>query len=276
MPTIADLEVTDTRDAATAPGAAAPGVTRARRRTDGSLAGRLNVEWARLRHDDTAAAAVASWARVHPALAGCASPGDVEHRVVSAPERADDVLLALVRLAHDGDDLAGRTVLQLMLGKALRIAGTRAGQDPRPDLEHAAISALWTTIATYPVERRPGRVAANIAMETLRLVSAELAHRRCETPASPDDVDLTAAPARPRADVELMNLLVWAVERGTVTAADATLVLDIYSPAPGESGGTAAAERHGLSWPAARQRASRAARRIADAVHADGSWPWDR
>jgi hypothetical protein len=63
-------------------------------------------------------------------------------------------------------------VLQAMLGKAVRVAGTMPRRDAiRGDREEApawAIAALWQAIATYPVARRPARVAANLALDTSR------------------------------------------------------------------------------------------------------------
>lgn len=252
--------------------------TGARRHTGSGVAGRLNEEWDRLCSDDTASAgaAVSRWAAAHDALAGCRSLRDVEHTVTADRRGADGVLLALLRLAHDGDRLAGRTVLQLMLGKAIRIAATHAARDSRENLEHTAVAALWTTIATYPTDRRPTKVAANIAMDTLGAVSRELAHRHRETPTEPGTLAAVLGEAAgdeaggdSEADVELTELLVWAVDAGAVNAADAALLLDIYAPAPGLDGGRAAAERANISWAAARQRASRAVRRIALAVRAD-------
>ncbi|MBB5786196.1 hypothetical protein [Jiangella mangrovi] len=256
-------------------------ITGARRQTGTGVAGRLNDEWDRLCADGSgSAAAVARWAAGHPALAGCRDLSDVEAAVTAgAASRAgagraaaDAVLLALLRLAHDGDALAGRTVLQLMLGKAIRIAGGHTGRDSRESLEQAAVAALWTVIATYPTERRPTKVAANIAMDTLGAVSRELAHRRAETPTEPDTL-AAALGCDPGdadgGDVGLAELLAWAADAGAITAAEAGLLLDIYAPAPGVAGGAAAAERAGISWAAARQRASRAVRRIALAVRAD-------
>ncbi|TDC53111.1 hypothetical protein E1212_06740 [Jiangella ureilytica] len=270
-------------------------ITGARRQSGTGVAGRLNDEWDRLCADGRSAA-VARWAAAHPALAGCRELGDIEATVTAAGSvattaagsatataaaatigrpGADAVLLALLRLAHDGDALAGRTVLQLMLGKAIRIAGGHAGRDSRDSLEHAAVAALWTVIATYPTERRPTKVAANIAMDTLGVVSRELAHRRAETPTEPDTLAALlgcapgTGPGGGASDGDLAELLAWAVDAGVVTAADAGLLLDIYAPAPGLAGGSAAADRAGISWPAARQRASRAVRRIALAVRAD-------
>lgn len=271
-------------------------ITGARRQTGTGVAGRLNDEWDRLRADGRPDV-VARWAAAEPALADCHDLADVEAAVTAAAapavqaaqgrrpaQGADAVLIALLRLAHGGDPLAGRTVLQLMLGKAIRIAAGHAGRDSRECLEHAAVAALWTVIATYPTDRRPTKVAANLAMDTLGAVSRELAHRRTETPAEPDVLAsvLGTGPAGARtatatatddatvaADVGLAELLVWAVGTGTISAADASLLAGIYAPPPGLDGGAAAAERAGISWPAARQRASRAVRRIALAVRAD-------
>ncbi|TDD68719.1 hypothetical protein E1262_14745 [Jiangella aurantiaca] len=187
------------------------------------------------------------------------------------------MLLALLRLGRSGDALALRSVFQLMLGKAVRIAATHAGRDSRASLEQAAVTALWAVVAGYPVERRPVKVAANIAMDTLRLTVTELAHQRHEIPSSPEQLHPAVGAGEPSdpadasdpPDLELFELLAWAVGNGTVSREDATLLADIYAPAPGYEGGRAAAERRGISWAAARQRASRATRRIAEAVRAD-------
>ncbi|SDS69193.1 hypothetical protein [Jiangella sp. DSM 45060] len=240
------------------------------RRSDDSLIGQLNAEWLRLCADPASDAAVARWR-----LVGLRSLGDLEAAV---RRDADGVLMPLLRLGRRGDQLALRSVFQLMLGKAVRIAATHAGRDTRANLEQAAVTALWTVVAGYPVERRPVKVAANIAMDTLRLTVNELAHQRHETPSSPEYLHPAegggAASDRARAggpaDLELLDLLAWAVGNGTVSREDATLLVDIYAPAPGQAGGSAAADRHGISWAAARQRASRATRRIAEAVRADG------
>lgn len=237
-----------------------PAATGPARRSDDSLVGQLNAEWARLCADPSAARAVARWR-----LPSVAAPADLE---LAVRRDADGVLLALLRRGQSGDALALRSVFQLMLGKAVRIAATHAGRDSRTALEQAAVTALWTVVASYPVDRRPVKVAANIAMDTLRLTVDELAHQRHETPAGHDHLHPAASTGSPP-DLELFELLAWAVGNGTITHEDATLLVDIYAPPAGTQGGKAAAERHGLTWAAARQRASRATRRIADAVRAD-------
>ena len=146
-----------------------------RHRTTATLAGRLNLEWARLCEAQSSGEALNRWAVAQPVLAGARSLEDLRARVgCDDVEARDAVLLALLELAQGGDQLAGRTVLQAMLGKAVRVGNAVAGRpDMHGDREEAvsvAVAALWQVIATYPVLARPSRVAANLALDTVALV----------------------------------------------------------------------------------------------------------
>ncbi len=79
----------------------------------------------------------------------------------------DAALLALLRRHAAGDGLAGRVVLQALLPKMVRMASRDAAADLSDYL-----AALWERICTYPVAQRPRRVAANLALDTLKLVKA--------------------------------------------------------------------------------------------------------
>ena len=86
--------------------------------------------------------------------------------LVEEARRGDDgALHPLVAAALAGDRLAGRAVLQSQLGRLVRMAGrdARAGVDDY-------VSAFWCVLARYPLERRPQRIAANLALDTLKLV----------------------------------------------------------------------------------------------------------
>ncbi|HEY9412691.1 MAG TPA: hypothetical protein VIP77_24165 [Jiangellaceae bacterium] len=253
----------------------------ARRRTDGSVVGQLNLEWARLRVEPTAERAVLRWAEQAEALHGCRSLADIEARTAASSRPvADQILLALLELTAAGERLAGRTVLQLMLGKAVRIAAAQSGRAERDLLEQLAVSALWDVIATYPITRRREKVAANLSMDTLRQVVAELAPDRQETPAEPESFgaggslmsELTGEASDGTGtvpDLELLDVLVWGVDQGVLSRDEAALLVRVYCPAPGSTGGAEAAAAFGLSWPAARQRCSRAVRRLAAAIRED-------
>lgn len=123
----------------------------------------LNREWALVlaRQGDV----VGAWSRSEPALTGCA---DLEGTVGAASAGEDDVLHALLQLSGGGDTLAARTVLQAMLGRLVRMAG-RDGIASVDDY----VAALWCVVARYPLRARPARIAANLALDTLKAVHAE-------------------------------------------------------------------------------------------------------
>lgn len=71
----------------------------------------------------------------------------------------------LLRHHAGGDQLAGRVVLQAMLGKLVRLAAL--------DARHGVgeyVTECWLLLVDYPLDRRPSRIAANLAMDTRRAV----------------------------------------------------------------------------------------------------------
>jgi len=94
----------------------------------------------------------------------------------------DAALLALLVLHRQGDAAAGRVVLQAMLGKLVRMAAP----DPHATFGDF-LGALWERIATYPIERRPRRVAANLALDTLKALRSGTWRPTCRlADAAPD------------------------------------------------------------------------------------------
>ena len=260
--------------------------------TEHTLPGRLNLEWAQLSCSPGSARAVASW-RDRAALAGAASPEQVRAQVgeLDVPAR-DAVLLALLELAQAGDALAGRTVLQIMLGKAVRIAASVSGGaelgGQREEAVAVAVAALWQAIRTYPVAGRPSRVAANLALDTLALVQRGHTGSSRHRPVCPEVpvADLRALcepehhdPAPDQLsgppDAQVFTVLAWAVRGGVLSLAEARLLSEVYGvDASGRAADVAAvAAQHGLSWPALRQRCHRLARRLRVAVATAGFAP---
>jgi DNA-directed RNA polymerase specialized sigma24 family protein len=97
------------------------------------------------------------------------------------------------------------------------------GEASRAEIWQLLLAAAWERIVTYPVERRPGRIAANLLLDTLRATLHELAYER------PSFVLLTdgalPAPACPESG-NVEALLARAVSLGVVSASDAELVLE--------------------------------------------------
>jgi hypothetical protein len=269
-------------------GAVRPG--RPQRTSPDNLVGRLNLEWARLSVAAESMASVATWGTVSPALSGVGSLEGVLFRIWQADvEARDEVLLALLELSRDGDQLAGRTVLQAMLGKAVRVAACAVNRpDVRGDQEEAlacAVSSLWLVIATYPIARRRSRVAANLALDTVALVQrghTGSSHFRRTYPETPfadlrtidESVSQDSQPADPHGppDAELFRLLAWAVRNDVLTLEEATLLIRVYTVdeqgRPGDA--RSVAQQEGLTWLALRQRCHRLARRVGNAAIAAG------
>ncbi|MET1005867.1 MAG: hypothetical protein ABWX96_09975 [Propionibacteriaceae bacterium] len=209
---------------------------------------------------------VKSWAAEHEALKGCGSLDDVLHAVRGNP---DVVLLALLSQNAVSEGLAGRVVLQAMLGKIVRLA-----QRNRQAQIDDYIAALWLRIGTYPVHRRPHKVAANLALDTLKTVTNEVRWTRQDvviTPLSSEELlDELFTDERLRADLDHNALLAELTAAEVIALGDRLGLLDPQSRdvmltvyAEGLTGRDAA-ERHHTTADMVRFRCSRSVRRLAD------------
>lgn len=241
----------------------------------------LLQEWVDLHHSPSTSAAVRRWGRREPVLKGYSTPGEVVDRIDQAPgPEKDEILLALIRLAQAGQQMAGRTVLQAMLPKLSRIS-RQAARPARwdEDVHHITIAEFWERLSDYPVERRPHRVAANLALDTLHGVTEP---RRRPTPemavgldhpclTGGDDQELEVSPRLElRVDSDLPQLLAWARHTQLITAEESELLTTVYLRAERPGAGYAAvAEAEGVSEEALRKRCSRTVRRLSEAVRAE-------
>jgi len=244
---------------------------------------RLILEWVDLNASSRAASAVRNWALREPALAGCERPGDVVDRIDAAPSGGKDaILLALIRLTQGRDQLAGRVVLQAMLPKVGRLTNRTRHTDSDDawieDRRHIAVAQMWQVIAAYPTERRPRKVAANLALDTLHRITEGTRGARADIPLTPEAVsDLVGAvfdeivlPGELPETPDLDAVLRWALERRVLTRDDAALIAFVYlgRGAPG-SRSQEAARRLGLTPAAVRQRCSRIRGRLAAGLDSD-------
>lgn len=138
----------------------------------------LNAEWRCLADAPTPA----DWSVVASTL------GDLLRGIADDP---DATLGELLRRHAAGDPLAGRVVLQALLGKLIRLAA----QDARHGVGDY-VAECWLRLADYPLARRPRRIAANLALDTrLRVRAGD--HRRPLV----DVVPLDEVSVPPRLDV---------------------------------------------------------------------------
>jgi DNA-directed RNA polymerase specialized sigma24 family protein len=80
----------------------------------------------------------------------------------AADERANDVMARLL-LAARVDEVAARVVLQRLLpGLITRARRWSRRREGGPDALDELLASAWTVIRTFPVERRPTHLAANL------------------------------------------------------------------------------------------------------------------
>lgn len=221
----------------------------------------LNHEWTRI--DTEQGVAVAAWAHRHGVLSECRSTNEVLAIVRSGAD-SDAALQALLAEVAAGEQLAGRVVLQSMLGRMVQMAhrDVRAGVDDY-------IAALWCQIKSYPLVRRPVRIAANLALDTLKAVHRE--HRwlvRGEVTTWPPGALLEewfnaaqdrAVPGWVQGDPDAVSVLAAARTLELIDEAASSILTSIY--VDGLSGADAA-RRHGTSAGSVRVRCSRAVSRL--------------
>lgn len=123
----------------------------------------LNAEWNLLAPDSRGS--VVHWAERHQVLTPCRCLGDVLLAIRREPDAA---LSALLTEVASRDQLAGRVIVQAMLGKLVRLAQS----DPENDVGDY-IAAFWCLLNSYPLAARPRRIAANLALDTLKRVRSE-------------------------------------------------------------------------------------------------------
>lgn len=127
----------------------------------------LQREWDRLRYCPRTLQRVNDWKVVdHPLLSLDELLILAGFRGAKCDEAADQVLAAIVRRAH-ADQLAARIVLQRVFPPMLAIA-RRRGKIRALGFDYAfslVLSHAWEVIRTYPIERRPSKIAANIVRD---------------------------------------------------------------------------------------------------------------
>ena len=179
----------------------------------------LELEWERLAVDRRAAARL----RATCTAVGAANLGELEAYVrQAAPAAADEVLVALVGPASAGGQLEARVLLQLLLPGVRRLARRWWALGPRDEREAAAVAAVWGRICSYRLDRRPGKVAANILMDAQKDLRRTAALQGRPAEDLPPDYPAPGSHASPAE--ELVELLEEAVSRGTLTPADAQMV----------------------------------------------------
>lgn len=182
--------------------------------------------------------------------------GDEAVNLIRQPQSAesrDRVLLHLIELEHAGHLYAGKVVMKSFLALAFRLARTSTSvrslwRHSPTDATATTISALWEVIHTYPLHRTHS-VAGNIRLECVKLLEKGFgAVSEVNTIAVDDETleYLVDANANPVEDSfrDLVTLLTWAIDTGTLTPDEVRLLtrIELAEGNPGEERERAAAE----------------------------------
>lgn len=181
----------------------------------------LDKEWRRVGSSHAARRALQVWAAADAALVGYSTPAKlveaIQHR--GRPLTSDRLLGAVVR-AGRWDPSASRCALQTLIPGLRAIGCSYSGMDDPEDLDARLVAAAWEEIRYTSPE------APWVARRVLRAVARRLANeRRAEVRARVVEAETEPmAPHCRSVAEEALILLARAVERGIVSAEEATLI----------------------------------------------------
>jgi DNA-directed RNA polymerase specialized sigma24 family protein len=186
----------------------------------------LERDWQRESHGPLLRSRFRAWQDTEPALSRFEDPAALL-RFLRGPGRnaeKDAALRALLVHAR-GEPIAGRVVLEAMQPGLKKLAGRiLVDAREREELWSALMACAWERIRTYPVERRPRKIAANLLLDCLRGTLAALAGtRRAPALSAFSALGELEAPARCDGDVDA--LLAAARTAGAVSGEEAELIL---------------------------------------------------
>jgi len=190
---------------------------------------RLNREWQQMRGEDA------------PWLTKAVPLDEVLGAVRANPDAS---LTELIMACQNGHATAGRVIVQALLPKLVLMSR----QYPYPPVD-LLVSALWVRIATYPLQRRPSAVAANLVLDAKKDALAE--------------TRTTALPIEPQSEPDpgptARGVIAAAGRLGLTTPMTASIMELVY--VKGLSG-QEVARLHAISHAAVRQRCSDTVQRL--------------
>jgi DNA-directed RNA polymerase specialized sigma24 family protein len=169
--------------------------------------------------------ALRAWRLREPVLAAFSTPQLLVRflqRFDADLDAKDAALAALLRCAQT-DARAGRVILQALLPGLKRLA-ERLIRDPgtRDEVWSTLLAAAWERIYSYPLVRRPQRIAANLLLDTRLAIRQERERARR---GAARELALADVPPPPRSlPFPPEQPLRRAVDAGAITAEEAELI----------------------------------------------------
>ena len=191
----------------------------------------LDADWTPFINSPPAADALERW-KTDP-LPAVANLDELVARIWAADRTVADGLLAVLARRARTDYVAARVLLQA-LRPGLRTLTRRLGHG-RCGVDQELIAVAWELICTYPIERRPRSIAANILLDTRkRYIAAtfttdpwinleDLADTSALLVAAPSAED-EALDGEPASRQRVRDYLAATTNDGTITATAAEII----------------------------------------------------
>ena len=191
----------------------------------------LDADWAPFINSPPAADALERWKTDR--LPAVANLDELVARIWAADRTVADGLLAVLARRARTDYVAARVLLQA-LRPGLRTLTRRLGHG-KGGVDQELIAVAWELICTYPIERRPRSIAANILLDTRkRYIAAtfrtdpwinldDLADTAAVLVAAPSAED-EALDSEPASRQRVRDYLAAATTDGTITATTAEII----------------------------------------------------
>lgn len=192
----------------------------------------LERDWVATATSRAARRAMSSWAERDRTLVVFGDPAALVAQLHRRRryQHADRWLHHLLAAAGEGDDLAGRTVLQALLPGLRALAFELGWAGEHDDVAAAVVEACWSRIGRYPLRRR-NRVAANLLWDTRQLfLRSSRRHGLQPWTTMPEPARVVEDPSPGE---ELLEVVRDAVQAGVITpTAGATIVLTRVGDVP--------------------------------------------
>ena len=194
----------------------------------------LHQQWVRESATPSARIELSQWVNTRPELVGAESFAELKALTFCEP---DAVLSVLLHAHQAGSALAGSTLIEFMrpkltgMQKYARVANGVSARAAYADRTAATLHAFWETISTYRGTHRG--IAAQLALNTLNKITATTVVLDLTVDETYFHIanDEKAAEEFLRTDdpteVDVMDVLDWAVDQGTISDSDRTLITPV-------------------------------------------------
>lgn len=227
----------------------------------------INREWSWLTTTQATCRTIEQWSHSWPIFAAARTGNDVLHIVSTNPQPA---IAALLTEHRRGTELAGRILMQSMLGKLIKIAGY-ARTAPFEMSTHLYCERAQLTLnafseAMHKVSLSSENLAAALSLKTLGAITAT--RTTVETVALTEKVQTRVEAVPTECDTDEHQgraLLAWARDNHVLNSGEIDTLTQIYLTDL-NSGIKDAAMSLGITYATARQRSHRAINKLREAV----------